>query len=501
MITQPSRNDPCPCGSGRKYKKCCESADQTADFTWRKLRQAEGELTHILMEFAARRYGPDSVYDAWDEYTFWQNAPIDPEIEPELDSSFLPWFLFCWTPDNAGKEDSERYPDSPVALLYLEEQAEQVEPFHRRFIEAISSEPYSFFMVAGVEPGRHMVLRDLMLEREFRVVERTSSMTLRQGLILFTLVVTLDGVSIMVGCAPVAIPAEFVNSLIDFREKVSALATELVDWEKHGISGEKLERLLMEIMSEALQERDLELREMYYAIREKVINASFPEVRNTDGEEMQPVELHYRLNCPPREAFDALKSLALGESDDDLLMDAGFDGNGDLAEARFPWLRKGNRVHEFHDNTILGMLDIKGDKLIIEVNSRERAEAIQRKITRRLGRRAALHNTVFVSLEAMLAEAAASPHGPDSAVDEDLMALPEVQTQIREMSERHWATWPDIPLPALEGQTPREAAVTPRGRERLEALLLDFEGRAAISADPFGPDLVALRRELGLLDR
>ncbi|OGN61351.1 MAG: hypothetical protein A3F09_03655 [Chlamydiae bacterium RIFCSPHIGHO2_12_FULL_49_11] len=22
-MTQPERNDPCPCGSGKKYKKCC----------------------------------------------------------------------------------------------------------------------------------------------------------------------------------------------------------------------------------------------------------------------------------------------------------------------------------------------------------------------------------------------------------------------------------------------------------------------------------------------
>jgi hypothetical protein len=25
----PGRNDPCHCGSGKKYKKCCEAADQT----------------------------------------------------------------------------------------------------------------------------------------------------------------------------------------------------------------------------------------------------------------------------------------------------------------------------------------------------------------------------------------------------------------------------------------------------------------------------------------
>ncbi|MES2199244.1 MAG: SEC-C metal-binding domain-containing protein [Chlamydiota bacterium] len=27
-----SRNDPCPCGSGKKFKKCCESQKKTRTF-------------------------------------------------------------------------------------------------------------------------------------------------------------------------------------------------------------------------------------------------------------------------------------------------------------------------------------------------------------------------------------------------------------------------------------------------------------------------------------
>ncbi|MCL5882596.1 MAG: SEC-C metal-binding domain-containing protein [Actinobacteria bacterium] len=498
-INRPGRNDPCPCGSGKKYKKCCEQASELADYTWRKLRQVEGELTHVLMEFAERRYGRHSIKDAWDEYTFWQDVPVDPESEPELDSSFVPWFLFRWEPDNADREEGERYPDGPAALLFLKEHPEQAEPFQRRFIEAICSEPYSFFMVTGVEPGRHLMLKDLLLGRVLCVLERTSSQTLAKGQILFTRVVTLDGVSIMVGCAPVPIPAHFFNNLLDFRETVRARLAE-IDLEKHGITGERFESLMDKMLAEAMLDRDLELREMYYMFRDKIIDSSFPQLRNTDGEEMQPVELHYLLTSSPRESFDALKSLALGECDDDLLMDAGFDEVGELTAVRFPWLRKGNRTHESWDNTILGMLDIKGEKLVIEVNSSERAESVRRKITRRLGRRATLKNTVYLSPEAILAEAASKPHKPEPAGEEDLMAMPEVQAKMREMTAHHWATWPDIPLPALAGQTPREAAKTPLGRERLEALLLDFEGRAASSADPFGPDLPALRRELGLGD-
>ena len=30
MSAQPGRNDPCPCGSGNKYKKCCLEKDDAA---------------------------------------------------------------------------------------------------------------------------------------------------------------------------------------------------------------------------------------------------------------------------------------------------------------------------------------------------------------------------------------------------------------------------------------------------------------------------------------
>ena len=29
-MTQTGRNEPCPCGSGKKYKKCCLEKDQSA---------------------------------------------------------------------------------------------------------------------------------------------------------------------------------------------------------------------------------------------------------------------------------------------------------------------------------------------------------------------------------------------------------------------------------------------------------------------------------------
>ena len=41
MITQVGRNDPCPCGSGKKYKKCCLSE--------------EGAVLHMAKEMIAKQ--------------------------------------------------------------------------------------------------------------------------------------------------------------------------------------------------------------------------------------------------------------------------------------------------------------------------------------------------------------------------------------------------------------------------------------------------------------
>lgn len=148
----------------------------------------------------------------------------------------------------------------------------------------------------------------------------------------------------------------------------------------------------------------------------------------------------------------------------------------------------------------MGHLRIEADRLTIEVNSQQRAEAIKRKIGRRLGKRAVFRHAVIESLEKILEERQANPPAvrPSSAqVDDQRMNSPEVQRAIKEMAERHWRDWLDSPLPVLKGQTPRQAAATEIGRERLEAVLMHF-AQLDQGDEPFAPDLDALRGELGL---
>ena len=219
---------------------------------------------------------------------------------------------------------------------------------------------------------------------------------------------------------------------------------------------------------------------------------------NTDGDPMQPTTIFYQLHCTPREALDALISLSM-EGVDDYIYSGQFDDQGNLQAIDIPWFKTGNKMHKSWDNTVLGHLRIDTDQLIVEVNSQQRAEAVKRKITRRLGKRAVYRHAVIESVEKLLEdvkpESAAKRPVPTQA-DDERMKTPEAQAVIKTWAKNHWRDWLGVPLPASQGKSPRQAAGSVSGCERLETLLMQFERRDR-DPEPFDPDVDALRRALG----
>ena len=54
---------------------------------------------------------------------------------------------------------------------------------------------------------------------------------------------------------------------------------------------------------------------------------------------------------------------------------------------------------------------------------------------------------------------------------------PEMQEVMDKALESHWKNWINDKIPALGGVTPRQAVKNHDGREKLKALLADFERR------------------------
>jgi hypothetical protein len=256
------------------------------------------------------------------------------------------------------------------------------------------------------------------------------------------------------------------------------------------------------ITHRVLREREFELLDLVHEIADRLFNPRLPILQNTDGDPLSPHKLVFDLEAPPQAAFDALKHLALGESDEDLLADATRDSEGKLTGVRFSWKKRGNKKHAGWDNTVLGWIEIYPARLIAEVNSKARANAIRKKIEKALGAGVRYRASEIQSLEKMFADrqAAGGARGGAASEESDRLArLPEVREKISEMMAAHWEHWVSQPLPILGNRTPMDAVKDPDGREIVESIVIQAE------RDGRSPDLQTdenvfrrLRGRLGL---
>jgi hypothetical protein len=490
MTGQVGRNEPCPCGSGRKYKNCCYRRDAQAagvrgrtypDAEWQRMRRTEGEAIDAIVAFALRRFDEGLFERALCEFSAGSTIP-----EAHLaESIFIPWSVFNWLPSPAGKSQVRfRRAQEPLALAYLSEHGSDLDEYRKEFIAAACSEPFSFFVVTAAEPRRSLSLRDLLLEREVTVRELQASDLLKRGDIIYARTVSLAGQSILLGVAPVPLPPDMHGPVLDLRDDLK-----------------KSTRTRGRLDPAWLRSQDGSLRSYYFEAADRTMNPPPPVLQNTDGDPLAPIQLIYELRCIPELAVEKLKTLVLPEFQEEILEGAEFDRSGNIVRVFLTWQKRGNRKHAGWDNTSLGHIEIRGGTLEVEVNSEKRAATIRREIQRRLGDDCTFQKEERRAIEDLLRqENRDAGSGKQRAPEIDCMP-PEIRAAVKEQMRAHWEAWLDIPVPALKNQTPREAAASLEGRERLEALLMEFERRNESGIQPeLRPDVAGLRRKLGLRD-
>lgn len=84
---KPNRNDPCPCGSGKKYKQCCLKTEQVQpedDFLWRRIRRAIEGSPPQLLSFGGSHFGQKALLMDIERSGKRTTPPLDPAIIAEL---------------------------------------------------------------------------------------------------------------------------------------------------------------------------------------------------------------------------------------------------------------------------------------------------------------------------------------------------------------------------------------------------------------------------------
>ncbi len=475
------RNDPCYCGSGKKYKKCCLNKPPSPEEAARKeVLAASEQLKNQVLEFTVRNFG-DRFEEAWEDFNFGDiDGPFDPK-DP-FSMLFIPFFIFLWDPENPDGETTDNIRGGIIAREFLLKNGSRLTEMERDLLRSNMTTPFTFYEILSVQQEQGFSARDILTNLNFQVHEKMGTRSLAVGDILYGQMCHVGGITTMSFNAPYPIPPRLKAAVI------------------------KLRQILQETKGsrEFLSEQDLrefadDTRERYLEIVDQMMAP--PVLVNTDGELL---EFHtMKFDIPSAQAaFDALAPLHDGVPPEALLHSAEYDSNGALSKVEIQWLKKGNKKFKTWENTVHGKIRIHGRSLEAEANSEERARKLRREIEKRLGRDGAIYQGTEVKKSEevldMLRREEPSRMKSSRRSEEEIEEDPESQKVARDFMQKEYDAWVDKKLPILGGKTPKQAVKDPDGREIVESMLLQFERTLQDKPEGVRPNLSGIRKRLNL---
>jgi len=443
------RNDPCPCGSGKKYKKCCMMKDKARQHQEAALHAHQGGVEKAIA-WLSRRFGDEM--DAWMAEDWFDGVDMEDvgnlsqdEVEMmEINAMELMLAEGSWV-----RESGEE-------IVFMDQVLGRGGPLmsaeQRQYLQTLQQVPLRLWEVTEVSPGVGLALTDCLDETQAREVrEKSASTQLKQWDVI--------------GARPVQTPAghwELSGAIYHIpRNHVVAVKQRIEHEAETAMEGEEQTAISRTITSEWLH---LLLEPEPFMPR--IMDAA-------TGEPMMLITEHYRVND-----WEALAA-GLSAAPD-------VEGNRKQGWTRFQAMDK-----DMTRSLAAINLGKKKNRIELFTKSRKGAEEQQawfeeivgdtvRHLTREIG------DPLSLLAHHDGKKAAPAPEIPD-----------DVQKQlVHDYKRRHYARWADEPLPVLNGQTAREAVKTPKGRKAVAALLKDFENMEARDAHPF--DFAFLWKTLGL---
>ncbi|MFZ5452813.1 MAG: SEC-C metal-binding domain-containing protein [Thermodesulfobacteriota bacterium] len=480
------RNAPCPCGSGKKYKKCClpkEQAKQVRQPTYHDhCLEVADSLRNRVLKFAAKAGYNQYVEDAFDIY--WRTLEEDLDPPEEMDEAwhmkFLEWYVhdFPIPPDGL-----------PLIKLYLA--SKPVLPAEEMQVLQDWQDAYiSVYQVKEVKPDQGALVEDIFSGEEYFIADVSMSRQTRKWELL-----TMRKVKVL---------DEWQASSVASREAPQAQE------EIHSLVMEAFR--LFKKLDPRKQLPDF-LREMGFMLHQRLLtleaNPRQPQIITSSGEELTFWEARYHLADLPA-AVSRLRS-----QEDFAESSWEEDNEGLLGNFTFEWLEKGKSVRKIKriqgqsvlkgqkadsfftlgsgqgSARILGSVRLESNRLILEAKGEKRFAIGKERLERVLAGLLQHREDTAKTLEEMLDEyAGAMPEEPPAEIPPEIK-----QALLKEYLDQHYQKWLDAPLPALNGKTPRKAIKTKEGQRLVEHLLrtIEYHHQTKIEYDTSW-----IRKELGM---
>ena len=403
------------------YDLCCappQGVDSEDEAAAREAGVAQDKrISRMLLDFLKDNVKTSEMQDALK--MFFGHAPMAELVDTDQ-MAFFDWLLNDYTPRNFRRT---------IPQEYLVRHGDQLTRQDRKAVREWTSSYSSLFEVQSVKKGVGVELQDLLLDRRLFVHDITSSNGARWDCVFSR--VRPEGHRMVFTAVGMRITPDVCDELRDWIA---------VDWKASGWDWlPYLRAFSHHIRQHCVDIYDQKRKDMRFATAE--------------GDELVFSKAAYRVLNRER-VLEALEGEELiGDRQDE-------DGT-----VRFTWFETATMTD--NGRRALGSLCLDGERLVLECMSRQR---LKRGI-------ALLHKLAGLALEEKLTEfqspQAAMRNMPQPGPER---APLEGESQLMsELKERHFRSWPDINLPALDGRTPREAARDAAVRPRLIGLLKSIE--------------------------
>jgi len=415
------RNDPCPCGSGKKYKKCCliEAYVETG-----REESVRAGLVQEILGFFRKNYQV-RLNDA--DLIFWNDFEPEKYLNEKTLSlaeiNFWEWVIYDYIVDEKNNKT--------LIDLFMENNRRLSSDEHR-ILTMMKKSVISLYEVQEIFPEKGLLLKDLLLGGEYDVKEKAATRSVRKWDIFASRLLHVDGAYVMSG------------SVYPYHLKQKEMILEDIHAE--------FEDYRIDFPNIALDEFLKKNSEMFNFYWYDIIQNPPPlNLATTSGEPFLLSKAVFEIK-DMQHVIDRLKKIKGFEQDKD----------------GFVWLAKSDKEG---NATVLGNIAIKGDTLILECNSKERLEKGKKLILRHTSD-ALIHKAD--SFQDPMQALKAYKEKPERKTENEIPM--EIQQQFyTQFMQKHSEKWLKEKIPALNGKTPLQAVKTEEGRKQVVELLKSFE--------------------------